>query len=551
MKELLITTLTLLIVMNLDAQQILKESVFDPAGKANIANLKEVQVDKDNNEIRLFFLTKSTEKRIKGEVLYFDLDFNFKNNENIDEELEKVREKYKLKFSLSGCTDSKEPLLTIESNFTNGQVVFKKGYIDRYYNWNTGFCDDRFKVEEKVKPKGEAGELIKLIAWWTQNDIINYRRAISSVKYGYWSNTVTYTQARVGNVRQLMDGENGDALFLGLVTTGLRDPNTGKKYVVQKYSAARIEKITETEFEFEAGALPMYNKVLSNGNMAFVFFRTDNVYEYVEIDIDTKVVFRSKINAPNNQYWLINEISETPSGTYIHGKLSTTAYTKMVFGVLSNPSYLKAQRDNLELSKTWGYQIMKLGDNNIEWIRATPMSEFAKKFKAPASEKSKPYDGSKLKVTGMHVTKSNELLVSGQVKTKKGEYMDVVAFHFNPQGELITHYTSKLRDKNDYNKYTNTESGFLNSPSSNDTYWTIFEVAGAKKRGETARTLYYPRVSKIEAGGGGASAFLEVGKREYFLDDNFPVNYIDPETYFYLGSTKNGKNLWFAKIKFD
>ncbi len=554
MKRLLLTIFAFALAINLNAQQILKEVTFDPSGKANIANLKEVQVDNEKNEIRMFFLTKSTEKRLKGEVLYFDLDLNYKNSEKVDETLDAVKEKYKLKFSLTGCSESKDPLMTIESNMMNGQVVFKKGYIQRFYNWNTGLCDDRFKVEDKVKPKGDAGESVKLITWWTQNEIMNYQRLSSNAKYSYWSSTTTVSQGRGGNVRQLIDAENGDALFVGLVTSKSTDSQKGMNYTIQKYSASKLEKLAETDLKFDVPALPIYKQVLLNGNMAMVFFRKDSKYEYLEIDLDTKIAVRYQINSNTTQKWVINNIDETPEGTFIHGKLSAANKYNLdkLQDELMMTQYLWATRDKLEGDKTWGYQIMKMGQDGIEWIKSTPIAEFQQKFTIPPGEKTKPYDGSRLKITGLQLTKTKDILISAQIRTKGGyEYGDVVAFYYDKNGNLLNSYLTKLRDKNDYNKTTSTEVSFYNSPSTNDTYWTIFEAAGAKKRGETARVLYYPRITRIQDGGKSLSPFLEIGKREYFLDDNFPVNYMSPDTYLYLGASKNGKNLWLCKIKFD
>src|SRR5690554_1402967 len=132
----------------INGQKILKETTFDPDGKAKISNLSEVQVDEANNQMTLFYLTKSTNKKVKAEILYFDLEFNFIRAESVEEDVDRMREKYHLKFSLNFCPETKEPLLSVEANLFTGQTTFKKGYIENYYNWSTGYCDNRFNVEE-------------------------------------------------------------------------------------------------------------------------------------------------------------------------------------------------------------------------------------------------------------------------------------------------------------------------------------------------------------------------------------------------------------------
>lgn len=78
-----------------------------------------------------------------------------------------------------------------------------------------------------------------------------------------------------------------------------------------------------------------------------------------------------------------------------------------------------------------------------------------------------------LKFLTCTLPKMVKLLIGGQMKNKANEYLNVCAFHFSPQGDLLTHYTSKLRDKNKYDKLTSTEHAFLNS-ATKGTYWTVF-----------------------------------------------------------------------------
>lgn len=193
--------------------------------------------------------------------------------------------------------------------------------------------------------------------------------------------------------------------------------------------------------------------------------------------------------------------------------------------------------------------IMKVGEKGVEWIKNAKLADFKAKSASPAGEKSKPYAGGRIVAKDLYVSPKGEILITGQLRTSKGEFRDVTCFQFSPDGDLLRSYTSSLRDKNDYNKFTSTEHAFISSDKA--TYWTVFEVAGAKKSGSTARTLYYPRIASVKAGGEGVSRFIDVGNRKYFLDDKFPINWIEGNTYFFLGANRNGKNIWFNKINFD
>lgn len=547
----MLVLIILMAQLQVSAQTILKESTYDPAGKANIANLQEVIIDKENNELRMIFLTKQTSRKLKGEVMTFDLDFNFKNTEKFEEELERMRARFG--FSLNLCPESREPLLALEANTFTGQAVFKRGFIERYFNWDAGWCDDRFKIEERVKPRGDDGEKIKLVTWWTKNDIVKYQALRTNTKYSYKGDgvtQVTHTQRRSGRVRDLTSAENGDAVLVGLISEkGLVKENLGKNYTAQKFSATKLEKLAETPINFAVPAIPIKSQLLESGNMALLFYREDGRYEYIEINYDTQVERRFEVASPVQQKWLILDITEQGDAVFVHGLVSTTKIQKQVYAEASVVHTIPMANEGLLNGKTSGYMMMKVSDKGIEWIRNTPVAEFKAKAASPAGEKSKPYAGGRILTTALYISPQNEILVTGQLRTSKGEFRDVTCFQFNSSGELVKSYTSALRDKNEFNKLTPTEHAFISSQ--NNTYWTVFEVAGSKKTGSTARMLYYPRIATVKPNGGGVSSFTDIGGRKFFLDDKYPVNWLEGNTYIFIGASKNGKNLWFNKIRFD
>lgn len=548
------SVISILAFSSLNAQKSLKEVYFDPQGKAKITNLREVQVDKSKNEMSMYFLTKSTGKKIKAEVLTFDLDFNLKNSENIEEEYEYIKEKYKLSFSFNFCPESKEPLLTVEPNMS-GQVVFKKGFIERYYNWNTGLCDDRFNVEEKVKPKGDDGEKIKLVNYWTSNTIENYVRSVSFNAYSarQAKNTAALISLFGGGGKQVMSGTQGTVVFLGLVSGGIKDAaNWGKNYTFQKFDVAQLAKVNEVPLTFDVQAAPMFHKILSNGNIAYIFQRSDNQIEYLEVDYDGNTKRRFKKPAPVDAVWCIDDLVELEDGSIVVvGVLSKSKITKLVGSFVytphNNPTYLATHA-----LKPQGFQVMKIGKNQIDWVSFVNAEEFKTKFVAvPQDKKGKPYAGGALAIGDIYQAKSGHIIVTGQKKKvgKKVTMGEMVCFYFDSQGQLISDYATIMRDKNKYNIYSASTHSLLNSPTTKDVYWIIYEVAGMHKM--SGRTLYYPRITRIKEGGKSAEPFVEFGARKAFLDDKFPIVYVDDKTYIFIGSNRNGKELWFNKVEFE
>lgn len=553
MKNLLaIGVVCTLIVGSLSAQKSLKEVYFDPEGKAKISNLKEVQIDESKNEMKLYFLTKSTAKKIKAEVLTFDLDFNLKNSENIEEDYELVKEKYKLRFSLNFCPESKEPLLVVEPNMS-GQVVFKKGYIERYYNWETGLCDDRFKVEERVKPKGDDGEKIKLVNYWTNNTIETYVRSVSFNVYNARQarNAAAIGGLLSGPARQVMSGTQGTVVFLGLVSGGTKDvANWGKTYTFQKFDVNKLEKVNEVSLTFDVQAAPVFHKILSNGNIAYIFHRSDNQLEYLEVDYDGNTKRRFKKPAPIDAIWVIDDLVELEDGNMVAvGVLSKTKFVKNAVSYVSMPhnnSFYLAPN----AIKPQAFQMMKIGNNGIDWISVVNTEEFKGKFVAiPQDKKGKPYSGGTLTIGDVYQAKSGDILVTGQKKKlgKKVTMGEMVCFYFNAQGQLVSDFATIMRDKNKYNQYTPSNHSLLNSPTTQDVYWIVYEVAGMR----LGRTLYYPRISRIKGGGKSAEPFVEFGGKKAFLDDKFPINYVNEKTYVLIGSNRNEKELWFNKVEFE
>lgn len=555
-KRLLALVLAMVGFTSVKAQQILKEATFDPEGKAKITNLSEVQIDEANNQMVLYYLTKSTDRKVKAEILYFDLDFNYIKTENFEDDIEKVRAKFKLNWgwAWSGCKDASEPLLKVEANFMTGQVVFKKGYIRSYYNWYTGFCDDEFKVEDKVKPKGEDGEKMKLLNYWSNNELQSFVLRSSAGGYGYGYSVRTYRPAL-----KAMNAEKGDVVICASVVDKKNRKETGMHYSFEKFSAATLEKTKSTPLDFPAAAAAISYKFLTSGNIAYLFQRDDKKYEYVEVEYDGTIVRRNTIDVPNEFTWVVYEMNEVGDDLYIHGVTNKTKAVGMA-AAANNPSLSYNSRNALA-EKPNGYQIMKVSANKIDWVTFTSEKEFKPTFVQIGKEKGKPYAGGILRIRGLHVGPTGNIFITGQKFTNGGgvqiagqslaSYQEVVAFNFSPQGKLISNYSTKLRDKNEHNKANPTEHALLNAPKGDGVYWTIFEVAGEKKLGSTARMLYYPRITKISNDGKAPNDFIDIGDGKYYLDDAYPVNPISGNRFIFIGSNRKGKQMWFAKVLFE
>jgi hypothetical protein len=326
----------------------------------------------------------------------------------------------------------------------------------------------------------------------------------------------------------------------------------GKRYTIQKFSVAKLEKLNEIPVNFDVVAVPIFKKFLSNGNIGFVFHREDNKIEYLEVNFEGETQKRFVKDSPTKGTWIIDDIVETEKGDLlVSGVISTREFPKWARGYLIYPQNII--RDlQVWAWKPSGFQVMKI-TKDIDFISFTSVKEFPTKLVAIDGEKKKgsPYKGGPLVVGDAFLTKSNEVVVTAQKKDNKGKMSNIYAFYFDDQGKLMAHYSTPVRDKNDYNQMSSTRQALMNSPSTKDVYWTVFEVAGAKKRGETARILYSPRIARIQEGGKKVFEFLDFLPKKFYLDDKFPVNYVDGKNYIFLGSDKSGKVLKFYKVNFE
>jgi len=547
MKRKYVLLLGLLMSFSAFSQKILVEKNYQPDSKANLVNLSEVQVDKANNSMTLFFITKATEKRMKAELMYFDLDFNFIKNEKIEEDFEKMKTTYKLSWDV--CPEDKKPLLPLETNPVSGQAVFKKGYIWNYYNWNTGWCEDKFKIEDKVKPKGDDGEAIKLVNWCSDREVLAYQRTGTVVAgRGY------VARAKVGRVRDLME-DNGNVIFLGVFYNKKDYENYGKKYTIQKFDASKLEKVTETPLNFDVKAIPLISKILYNGNMAYLFRLANNTYEYIEINFNAEIEKRYSFKSDDLSYWSITDMSEFGDDVYIYGRVYSKIQVKEkdLGYVLAAPYNFRTSNKTMVKGKTTGLQIMKVGKNGIEWLTNNPISELATKFKLPEGEKksAKPYSGKLLFVSSFFVNSANtDIFISGQSYTESNKgrkYETVYMFHFDNQGHIKAHYSMKLAEKNKLALAYPADQALIDSKTGKYVYWTVFEVAGMKD----VRVLYYPRIAKVDLSSASVGQFVSIGGGKYFLDDKFPVNPLGDNQFIFIGSGRKSKDMWFCKVDFE
>ncbi len=543
---------SLLAVTFASAQKIEKEITYEPEGKADITNLENLKLDKEKNELSLFFLTKNTTKKTAAEIVHFDLSPNYLKTDNIEETYENVKTKYKAVLDPDPAPakpkEERFPLLKVEPKLMTGQAVFIKGYIVPDFNWSTGISGDKFEGEEKVKPKGDDGERVKYVAHWSNNDIINYKRTRSTVartdKYGKY--VVTTSTSYQDEAQQLIKGDKGDLVMLGELFTSITDPNLGKNYATIKYSVASLTKVSEIPLNFDVAAAPIYKQMLNSGNMAFIFQRLDQKLEFIELDYEGNTVRRFIKDAPTDGVWAINDLDELDNGDIIiAGLVSKHTFSKIGKGQLIGAPHLMETRMKELSDKTIGYQIMSVSAKGINFVTYTPNEEFEKTFiSVDGDKKGKPYPGGYIIIDGMTQTKTGDFIVNGQKTNLFDQMGDMYIFYFNKEGKLTSNFATPILEKT----IIAAEQQLVASNHSDDIYWVINEQAGQEVYGDKAQLLKVTKIAKINSGGKKINAFVTPGNGEYFLDEKYSISRLDDDTYLFFGWNKKGKKMMFSKL---
>jgi len=401
MKRILVFALMLCISVLSKAQSLEAENIYEISGKANRGYLGDVTIDEPGNDIALTFVTKSNDKMAKFETYHFDATtYAFKKIETDEIEFEKARNKYKW-FKYRGDDYSVEAV-SVERNFT-GTLVLKRKLITYNWSWFYGGYDRDVKLLEKVKPKNDEGN--KYYAWTSaEND------------------------------------ETGDVLVLvGPKAKMAKDEDPNAK--MKNFSVLTITKdldiAKETKIDFEHPMIPMVSQLvynpdeddeeetdLSSSDWGLVFVPAGgsglnkvadpemNNFTFTRINAANEL--KQRINfKPEYNLWGIQEIVSAGNELYFIGPAKKD---NNYFNEIFPPSMDEDTRSaTIETMKWQAFQVMKVSDGKVDYLKATSIDEFDAKLKTPPSQKKSPsYDGKKFAMVNFVKANNGDILIMGQ-----------------------------------------------------------------------------------------------------------------------------------------
>jgi len=158
------------------------------------------------------------------------------------------------------------------------------------------------------------------------------------------------------------------------------------------------------------------------------------------------------------------------------------------------------------------------------------------------------------------------LLITGQNYSSPGglrrssgstDYTDIIMLHFDSKGNLKAQYGVRREENDKEAKMAPNSQILVESTDGNSLYWVILEMKGVKTEKELGDSKYkflvYPNVSKINLATASIGEFTQFGqgKTDYYVNNKYPFLPIGKGQVVFLGETKSGKTLWFAKMPLE
>lgn len=529
MKRILFSLTAFLMVGAVTAQQLSKEATHEISKKANKGFLYEPKIDEANNQMSLTYVTKSTNRKVKFETYNFDLNFNFLGMKESEEGVEKIKG-----YRVDKGDEWEMNAVSVERNFM-GTLVLRRKLIKKKWNWFWGGYDIKIEQKEKIKPKSDDGN-----------------------KFYY----LTHAEQNENGSVIIVAGEKGDR----------NDPMRQYKRIhILRYDTD-LNQLADKVIEFE------YPQMIAAIN-------TDDADEDAETDPDVAVLFApmggkgmGKVQNPNaGDYTYVRvsalaEVKERISIASNHGifdgSFVTVGNDMVIYGPANeNKTDYLNEKPADDKFKAKNFQIVRISGGKVSFITSTPISDFEKKAQVPPGQKRSPdYTGRKFRVADIIETGNGDLLFSGQNYTTPGglgrrgagtEYTDIVMLHFDNRGNLKAQYGVR-REENDKEAKMAPNTQLLNeSKDGKSLYWTILEMKGVKAEKELGDSKYkflvYPNVAKINLSAATIGEFVQhgQGKSDYYVNNKYPLLRIGKGQVVFLGESKSGKTLWFAKMPLD
>jgi len=510
------------------------EKTYDVSKEAQKGFIHTVVNDDAKKELTFTYRVRAKRNQAKFINYTFDYNFNMINqSEDIVDFEKEIPQKYKPK-KYRGEDYEKEGLY-VEPNMM-GTLVMKRKVTHFNWNWFTMGYGVTTRVEGKLKAT-------------TDDD--------KKLSYYY----------------HIEDNNEGTAMILtGEKATKESPVNQMMHFHFIKYDI-NLTKLADVTVNFETPQIVIANWAFQNesdnqSDYVAVFATTKvknfvggknlwgqdpTEYTYVRVSYDGKLIDRIKFNSPNS-IWRIDEfVKAKDNSIYFYGPSND-----------EKGEYFQSMADVSGDKTKWPrFQLAKVNNGKMEFTTSTSMEEFKAKLKAqPDGKKGDPYNGRRVAFTEAIVSPANEIILSGQnyglARNAKGqvtgrEYEDLLMFHFDAKGLLVSQYTMNKKQKGISPDIQNFEF----SSDGKTMYWSYFDNVDSKVVKEldfvVDKPLGVPKMAKINLTTGAFEKYSEFGKGEYYAHYNTLnyVKFVNTNQVNFFGEDKKGSALWFVRVNLD
>ena len=583
MKKILVSIIVSMTVLLVSAQKLSIEKTFKLPGVSSNSNLANVEYNPEDKTTSLQYIANWPGYTVFDKFIFNEQLEYVKTETKKYTFIDMLKDYFKTQYSWFGFNgeDYTKESVWVYRNFKQ-EIIAKKVTYNYKWNWLMMGYSKTMKFAEKVVIKGlEGGRLFLYDRIDNSNtgDVI----AITGLRRakGDKDKTKVFQQARKFQFIKIKSDFTSEIL-----ETIYFPHNMGISFIKTITNKEIIVDESGSELDVSMGGSAAGD--LGNGDIAIVFspiksmlgskFVDPNPGNHVMVIVggDGKIKSKVPLNSPTSG-WVIEDfiMSDDGKDVYFYGPAKDGAYVNKVQPVNSAVSQGQSEVKDIKYKN---FQLMKLTDNKLAWIKTTDIKEFSAKAVNPPSQKKSPdYTGKNFEKSLSIVTPAGEVIIAGQKYTTKripdpnsnvegatmkvkDAYKHLVMFHFGIKGDLKAQY-GVVRDKNNkWAKRSLTPQYAYCNEDASKLYWVYGEIKGLRRGFSVGgmglskkKLLFYPTVGEIDLVKSELSEFESFGaiddKQVYFTNPNFPqLLSPDKKNITFIGEDKPGEVIWLGRF---
>jgi hypothetical protein len=596
MKQILLTFMLCLMANFANAQAIdIFEKDHAISRKSRKGYLGAITPNEAKGTFEMVFVLKPTARKIPYEIYTFDKELNLLDTKKDEEELEKMRTRFKW-FKFKG--DTYETKSVYARTNMKAELVLREKNIKWKWSWLLGGYSRKVSTGAKIKPKDETGANYEYWGGFYDNDA-------GYVLLPVWIRNTDYTDLKILKVDGDAKIEVAQNITLpanyklvssteveGELSAGTEVRDWVLLYASDKASKAATTSYTYIRIAANGTLIEQQNINVKNGPWRIVgcFQKNNELYFY-----------GPSIDKDKYSYQVLNNMMPTTTSDDADDDKSGNVGTssKVLFGknaetfgkfkaIASGEGLMQTQADidtRLDDMKYSNFQIAKIANGKLEFVNNPSVSEINKANVKPEGQKSTvDFDGKRFITTTAKVNSGNNLFIGGQDYTldKMGKnsgsklYKGLFMMQYDANGNYLRNYGVQLERKKYLGQFSKgltpdmypASCMLFESADKKNMYWLIGECKAidtdtdvdvdynylANTKTTTITTsqggLYTVMYGALNTETGKASEFKVLGddeKRSFYLFPN--LNTVELNRYIiFLSETKKGDKILLSRL---